>query len=170
LTWISACVLIAGAAAFVLTYVLHNTTAQANPRVQGGPPAKIAKHVKPSKDATTVARQFLETAVARKNMHFAYTLVAAPLKAGISRKEWEKGNNQVIPYPVNNARTVHFDPINSTKSRLYIAMILSATKKSHLDAFTFFMDLRKIHGKWLVDYFEAENPYAGAKPGGGIGG
>ena len=144
----------------------HNTAAHTN---SSNPPALRApagKHVKPSKNAYKTAREFLETAVLRKNLHYAYTLVGQPLKAGISRKEWETGNNQVIPYPANNARTARFHAITSTKNKLYLETQLSATKKSGLDAYTFYLLLRKqTDGRWLVDYFEAENPYGGGKTG-----
>lgn len=173
LTWISAFVLVAGVTAAVVTFVLHNTTSQAN--TLSGPPqapaAGAGKHVKPSKNAYTTARHFLEWAVARKDLHAAYPLVGSPLKAGVSKAQWLSGDNPVIPYPVNNARTAQFHAITSTKNKLYIEMQLSATKKSNLDAFTFFMLLRKTKsGNWLVDYFEAENPYNGLpQNGGGVG-
>ncbi len=172
LTWISAAVLLAGVIAFLAAYVFHSTAAHTNSSNPPAPTPSAGKHVTPSKDAYTTARQFLETAVLRKNLHYAYTLVGQPLKAGISRKEWETGNNQVIPYPANNAKTARFHAISSTKDKLYIETQLSATKKSGLDAYTFYILLRKQHdGRWLVDYFESENPYGGGKPGGiGAGG
>ena len=160
LTVLSALVLLAGIVAFSLAYVFHNSTTQTNHRATGPAAAPHAARVKPSKDAYTVAREFLQTAVRRKNLHEAYTLVAAPLKAGMSRKQWETGNNPVIPYPVNNARTAAFHPITSTKNELYMAMELSATPQSGQNAYTFYMGLqRQKDGTWLVDYFEAENPY-----------
>ena len=160
LTVLSALVLLAGVIAFSLAFVFHNSTTATNHRATGPQTAPTAAHVKPSKDAYAVAREFLQTAVLRKHLHEAYTLVAAPLKAGMSRKEWETGNNQVIPYPVANARTAAFHPITSTKNKLYMAMELAATRKSGLNAYTFYMGLqRQKDGTWLVDYFEAENPY-----------
>jgi hypothetical protein len=169
LTVVSAAVLVAGIAAVLVVFVFHNVSAHTNANVQGKPP-KTVPHVKPSKDALAVAREFLGTAVIRKHMHEAYNLVAAPLKAGISRKQWESGNNQVIPYPANNWKTALFHPVSSTPKKLYLAVSLSATKKSGLDAFTFYIELVKQNdGRWLVDYFEAENPYNGL-PSTGLGG
>ncbi len=168
LTWISALVFLAGVLAFMVAYMFHNTSAHVNSSNPPAPPARVGKHVKPSKDAYKTAREFLETAVLRKDLHFAYTLVGPPLKAGISRKEWETGNNQVIPYPANNAKTARFHAITSTANKLYIETQLSATKKSGLDAYTFYILLRKQHdGRWLVYYFESENPYGGLPQNGG---
>ena len=161
LTWLSACVLLAGVTAFLLAFVFDNhTTPVTRPSGKPGPAAApIPKHVKPSKDAFAVARRFLVDGVARKDLHEAWTLVALPLKVGHSRKEWESGYNQIIPYPVVNVRTTVLHPITSTKNHLYLAMELDASAKSNLNTYTFYMGLRKARdGKWLVDYFEAENP------------
>lgn len=171
--WVSAAVLVGGIVAFVLVFVLHDRTVPQSP-ITRGPIQKtvIPAHVKPSKDAFKVAHEFLTTAVARKHLHEAYTLVAASLKAGESRKEWESGTNPVIPFDAKNARTVHFDVLNSTKDSLYIEATLVPTdaawnKGERPDAF--FMELQKqTDGKWLVDYFEAQNPY-GVHAGGGAG-
>jgi hypothetical protein len=171
--WISAAVLVTGIAAFVLVFVLHDKTVPQSP-VTRGPIQKtvIPAHVKPSKDAFKVAREFLETAVARTDLHEAYTLVAAPLKAGESRKEWESGTNPVIPFHAKNARTAGLDVLTSTKNSLYLALTLvptAAAWKSGERPDSFYMELQKQKdGKWLVDYFEAQNPY-GVPAGGGNG-
>jgi hypothetical protein len=160
LTVLSALVLLAGIVAFSLAFVFKNDTTSTNSRSTSPQAAPTAKHVKPSRDAYAVAREFLQTAVRRKHLHEAYNLVAAPLKAGMSRKQWETGNNPVIPYPVNNALTADFHPITSTKNYLYFATELSATPQSGQNAYTFYIGMQKDKdGKWRVNYFEAENPY-----------
>jgi hypothetical protein len=166
----SAVVLLAGAAAFLTSVVFDNRATPVNQPSSTSKAARSAKRVKPSTDAYAVVREFLQTAVRRRNMHEAYNLVAAPLKSNESRKEWERGNNEVAPYPVNNARTAAFHPITSTKNHLYLWTELSATKASGLNAFTFDIGVRKVNGKWLVDYFEAENPYGGSHAGGSLSG
>jgi hypothetical protein len=142
---------------FLLVFVLHNTSTANNPPIHHPPAPPPAPHVKPSKDAFKVAREFLTTAVLRKNLHEAYTLVDAPLKAGESRKEWETGNNPVIPYTAYNARSAGLDVVTSTARNLYLQLeLLSKTERPA----TFYMDLRlKNNGLWLVDYFEADNPF-----------
>jgi hypothetical protein len=164
---LSAGVLAAGVAAFLVAFVFQNHTAPLNHNSGGPLSAPVPKHVKPSKNAYTVVREFLQTAVRRRDMHEAYNLVAAPLKSNESRAQWEKGNNEIYPYPVNNASTAALHPITSTKNHLYLWTELSATKASGLNAFTFDIGVRKVNGKWLVDYFEAENPYGGRPNGGG---
>ncbi len=157
----AAVVLLAGLAALVLVLGCG-----AQHRAAG--PPRSPRHLKPRQTAFKVAREFLETAVLRKRLHYAYTLVAHDLKAGISRKEWETGKNQVIPYPARNASTARFRVLRSTKKRLYLQTRLVPRPKSGMaNAYTFYMEVRHIQGKWLVDYFVAEDPYSSPPPGAG---
>jgi hypothetical protein len=162
-TIVSAIVLLVGVVAFMLAYVFHNRT-DARPLTTNPSPGPLThvQQVKPSKDAYQVIREFLATAVSRKNLHQAYLLVAPPLKAGETRKEWESGNNPVIPFPVLNPYKTTFDVLSSTKKKLYVRTILATTKKG-LKAGNkpgeFFIEVtRQPDGRWLVDYFEANPP------------
>lgn len=125
-----------------------------------------AQHVKPlvpakpTKDAYKVARTFLETAVLRKNLDAAYSLVGPEIKGGMTRAEWDKGNIPVIPYPAQNAKTTHFNVVWSYKTQLVFTVDLvaqpGARVRPHL---AFWIGLRRAHGKpnghWLVNYFQA---------------
>jgi hypothetical protein len=157
---VSAVVLVVGLAAFFAVRVFHSGAQSApttNKPQSSTPPAPV--NVNPSADAYKVAREFVETAVLRKNMHQAYTLVAAPLKAGISRHQWETGANQVLSFPAANARTATFHPITSTKRKLYMQMELDPRAGSSLKPSVFFIELTKQNGKWLVDYWMPASPY-----------
>jgi hypothetical protein len=157
---VSAVVLVVGLAAFVAVRVFHSgAPSAANPPTNKPQNSAPPVRVKPSEDAYKVAREFLETAVLRQNMHQAYTLVAAPLKEGISRHQWETGANQVLSYPAANARTATFVPISSTKGKLYMQLQLVPRAGSGEKASVFFIELTKQNGKWLVDYWMPANPY-----------
>jgi hypothetical protein len=147
--------LLVALAILVLVVVLQNRAAPSAEPVQTTP---APVHPKPSMDALRVAREFLETAVLHKRLHYAYTLVAPPLKGGISRQQWETGNNPVVPYPAYNARTAGLDVVASTARRLYLQVSLRAKTERPV---RFYMQLvRQKAGNWLVDYFEAENPFS----------
>ena len=155
---VSAVVLVAGLAAFLAVRASHSGAQSAPKSPAYVPPVRV----KPSGDAYKVAREFLATAVARKNMHQAYTLVAAPLKAGISRHQWETGANQVYPFPAANIRTARFVPVASTKRRLFADVGLIPRAGSGLQPTDFRIELAKQpNGKWLVDYFMPTCPQCG---------
>ena len=46
------------------------------------------------------ARQFVSTAVARKNVASSYDLVCPEMKDGFTRERWAKGDIPVVPFPV----------------------------------------------------------------------
>ena len=45
------------------------------------------------------ASQFIKTAVARKHLDSAWDMLGPEMKAGQTRKSWDTGNNNVIPFP-----------------------------------------------------------------------
>ena len=171
MTWLSALVLLAGivAAVFVFVFPSRSTPASSPGTKSGQTTPSNSVHVKPSANAFGVAREFLQTAVLRKRLHYAYTLVGPSLKAGLTRKQWESGTNPVQPYPVKNAATTRFIPLSSTKDQLFVKMQLVPEKGSGQRAYLFYMVLIKPHGKWLVDNFYVANqvplPYSGGEGG-----
>ena len=48
---------------------------------------------------STTASQFIKTAVARKHLDSAWNMLGPEMKAGQTRKSWDTGNNNVIPFP-----------------------------------------------------------------------
>lgn len=51
-------------------------------------------------EVLTVARRFVATAVARKNVDDSWELVCPSMKQGFTRETWAKGEIPVVPYPV----------------------------------------------------------------------
>ena len=63
--------------------------------------SKVPKTAKLDPEARRVARTFINTAVARKNLKAAYPLAGPMIRQGQTLKEWMTGNIAVIPYPVD---------------------------------------------------------------------
>jgi hypothetical protein len=51
------------------------------------------------RDLFKAASQFIKTAVARKHLDSAWNMLGPEMKAGQTRKSWDTGNNNVIPFP-----------------------------------------------------------------------
>ena len=111
--------------------------------------------------AIKVARQFLLTAVQRKNLDWAYDHVHVDLKGRMSRTQWDKGNIPVIPYDAQNAATTAFIPQFSLQREVEFEVAL-VPKRNAIYAGTkplrFYIALRREHdektGQWLVSYWE----------------
>jgi hypothetical protein len=112
----------------------------------------VAVPVSPT--ARRVARTFLETAVARKNLGLAYGIAGPGLKTGISRAEWLKGNNPVTYFPASNLKTAPLKVTSSTKRVLRLAVALKVKPEAGLHkSLTFVMEVDRIRGRWLVNEF-----------------
>ena len=113
--------------------------------------SKVPSTVKLTPGATRVARQFIETAVARKNLGAAYPLVTDEIRQGQSLKEWKTGNIAVIPYPVDAVKYAPMKIDFSYPREALIEVALLPKQGSGARAQLFAMDLVKRDGKWLVN-------------------
>jgi Flp pilus assembly protein CpaB len=168
LLWISAAVLLIGVAVFLGVFLSRGTSTPAavtNISTVGSPPSHTTKpaaksnaKVPPSAEALKVAHTFLETAVVRKNLDAAYSIVGPNLKGGMSLAAWRKGNIPVAFYPAANAKVAELKVQSSHRNELVLRTVLFPRKGSGVKPLVFDLDVDRIGGKWLVNYFLAENP------------
>jgi hypothetical protein len=155
----SGAVLVIGFIVFLSAFLLRGTSGIHSP-LSTLPAQTHVKLIKapPSKEALQVARKFLETAVLRKNLAAAYDITGSALKGNMTRKEFEKGNFGVDPYPARNTKTAEFNVDWSYKTQIMLEVDLVAKKGSgsnirpHLP---FFLGLErkgdKPNGAWQVN-------------------
>jgi len=166
--WISGAVLLIGIAAFFGVFIFsggqtldtHSSANIVTPGLADKSPidgGKIAAETVPaSPDARKVARLFLETAVARKNLATAYAITGPWLK-GVPRKQWISGSNPVTYYPAANLKTAAMTVQSSTKNALLLEVGPLVPRKGNtnkaLRPLSFRLEVDRIGGKWLVNYF-----------------
>lgn len=118
-------------------------------------PAKIVSQnprtIKLDPGARTVAKRFIETAVARKHLAEAYTLAGPQIVQGQSLKSWLTGNIAVQPYPVDDISYAPMKIDYSYPTKALIEVALLPKPKAKVKAAMFMMEIDKIHGKWLVN-------------------
>jgi hypothetical protein len=178
LFWLGALVLAAGVVVFVRAIAdgpepiqekLSNQPAQLPARPETKAPVDPA--------AKRVARQFIRTAVARRNLAASWKITHPSLRQGLTLKEWKTGNIPVIPlsYPVAKLESVVFKVDESTQRTtvLEVAMIPRPGAKAFgrkIDPDLFWLGLKKVgrgkNARWLVDYWmPREGPIFRAIPG-----
>ena len=152
LPWVVAVVLVGGA---IAAGIIWSNTGKSTATPLTNKPAldvsKVPSTVKLKPGAQTVARRFIETAVARKNLPEAYNLVTQQLKQGQSLKSWNTGNIAVIPYPVNDIKYAPMKIDFSYANEAQIQVALLPKTGSGVKGQLFIMDLVKRSGKWLVN-------------------
>jgi hypothetical protein len=106
----------------------------------------------------TVGREFIETAVMRTNLDWAYDHVHADLKGRMSRKDWDTGAIPVIPYPATNAATTAFIVDYSYRTEVLYEVELLSKAGSGIRPMLFFLGLKRAGdrptGRWLVSYWQ----------------
>ena len=160
-TIVSAAVLIIGVGVF-LALVVFRGTPNAFTDTLSNKPAQLYhpdKTVKLSREEIRLARQFIKTAVERRDLDAAYTMVHADLKGNLTRKQWDTGNIPVVSYAARNADTAAFTIDYSFKTAALLEVDLVAKRgqdqRPHL---LFFIGLKRAGGKptgrWLVNYWQ----------------
>jgi len=160
--WISGGVLVVGLTVFLAAFVFRGSPGPHSP-ISDKPAQKAPTLTKapPDPAAYKVARKFIETAPLRKNLDAAYPLVNRDISGGMSKKQWDKGNIAVLPYPAGNTKTAGFEVIGSWKTKLMLVVDLVARRgtdvRPHLP---FWLGLvregGKPNGRWLVNYWQAD--------------
>jgi hypothetical protein len=154
--------LTAGIVALIVTVLLPSKTNANNTPISTIPADKVINDPVARVDPASikVARQFLLTAVQRKNLDWAYDNVHVDLKGRMSRAAWDRGNIPVIPYDAQNAETTAFIVQFSLKREVEfeIALIPKVHAVYATRPLRFYIALRrehnKVNGRWLVSYFE----------------
>jgi hypothetical protein len=152
LPWVVAVLIVGGAiAAGIIWSNTGKSTATPLTNLPAQDVSKVPPTVKLQPGATKVARRFIQTAVARKNLPEAYTLVTDEIKQGQSLKSWNTGNIAVVPYPVDAVKYAPMKIDFSYPKEAQIEVALLPKAGSKMRAQLFIMDLVKRDGKWLVN-------------------
>ncbi len=158
---VGASVLLVGIGVF-LAVVVFRGTPNAFTDTLSNKPAQLYhpdKNVPLSKGELALARQFIKTAVERRNLDAAYTIVHPDLKGSLTRKQWDTGNIPVVSYLARNADTAAFVVDYSFKTAALLEVDLVAKRgqdqRPHL---LFYLGLKRQGGKptgrWLVNYWQ----------------
>ena len=170
---ISSAVFAVGVVAFVSVFVLRGTS-NAFPDTISNQPAKLAakeKTVPVTKQQIDLMRTFIKTAVARKKLGFAYTIVDADLKGTMTLAQWKTGNIPVIQYEAENIDTAQFVPIYHYQTQaLFNVDLIPVGHTQKRPELLFFIGMKRAggakSGKWLIDYWQPRwRPPVPAAPG-----
>lgn len=133
--------------------------------------SKVPQTVKLTPDATAVARRFIETAVARKNLPLAYRLVTNQIRQGQTLKQWNTGNIAVVPYPVDAVQYAPMKIDYSYPREALVEIALLPKQGTNIKGQLFAMDLVKRNGKWLVNgwYPRSTPPVPNGSSNNGVG-
>lgn len=143
--WLAGAVLLAGVGALVATRLDGGSSAGGSP----APAAASQQKVPLDPQARAVAREFVATAVARRNLARSWALAAPELRGDHTLAEWLTGSIPVVPYPAAKARASYAVQV-STADRAVLRVGFTPSAGSEAQPGDFLITLRRIGGRWLV--------------------
>jgi hypothetical protein len=148
-------VLVAGIVAFAATRLGGDSSKDAVP-AQTSPVkdvSKVPKQVKLDPKAQAVAKLFVQTAVARKDLARAYRLAGPDIRQGQSLKEWLTGNIAVVPYPLDQLDIAPMKVDYSYPNEALVEVALLPKKGAKVKAQLFYMTLERVGNPkhWVVN-------------------
>ena len=142
--WIGIAVLVAGVAAYAATRLASNGNSNAASTVtQAGPSVAL------DPQARAVAKDFVATAVARKNLVEAWNLAAPVMRQNLTLAQWKTGTIPVQPYPVGQA-AAQYTVASSHPDSASLRVVFTPPPGSSTQAGDFMITLDRSSGKWLV--------------------
>jgi hypothetical protein len=152
-------VLLAGVIAAIVAFSPNRSAPKEanNPVSQALAPKPTAKPktVPLPKGATAVARQFILTAVARKDLRAAWKIVSPNVRGGLTYKQWLTGDIPVVPYPIGSLQIARFKIDWSYARQVGLEVILIPKNSNKIKPQDFFILLKKVgtgtKQRWIVD-------------------
>src|ERR687884_1485564 len=128
-------------------------------------PAQAAYRLKPAErraiDATV--DRFVTTAVQRRDLGASYDLVTSAMRTGISRRAWAHGTTNVMAYPARGTRFHGWTLDLAQPGYVMVDLLLQPRRHAHEGPMIFTLELRRVHGRWLVASFIPSASFAGAE-------
>ena len=148
-------------AAFVLfagirmAYVQNKSTTSHEPVVKGGQPLGIAaygpKIALPQK-AVSAGRDFIHTAVLRKNLDQGWRVSTANVHGGLTHAQWMSGSIPVTPFPANAYGGTTYK-VEWSRAKNVTLLVQIVSDKPGVRSGYFFIQMVPRANHWLVDYF-----------------
>jgi hypothetical protein len=159
--WASALVLIAGLVAFVTVRIGgDDATPAAVPTstVDGtdfAPSTTTPKESDVPKEAREVAGEFILAAAGREDLERAWQIAHPDMKrdCGCTKKQWLTGNINVQYFPTAGLQGAGFTVNEVTPGRVVLEVLWTPKQGSEVPPTAFYIGLKKVKGKWLVDYW-----------------
>jgi hypothetical protein len=155
LPWVAGILVLAGVAAAIQVWVIHpKKTAEVFTKAPVKDVSKVEKNVPLDPAVKTLARAFITTAVARKDLRRAYQLVGPEITQGQSLKQWMKGNIAVVPYPADAIDVAPFRIDFSHPRDALLEVMLLPKAKAKIRPTDFYLGVRKVGtgatAHWIV--------------------
>jgi hypothetical protein len=98
---------------------------------------------------------FVRDGVRHENLAAAYDLTTPTFRGGVSRAQWAKGDTPIYPYPARGTSWHGWTLDYALRNDVAFELFLQPRAGAKVDPTSFSGEVKKIHGRWLVDSFYA---------------
>ena len=128
-------------------------------------PAQAAYRLKPAerRAINTTIDRFVTTAVQRHDLAASYDLVTPAMRTGISRRAWAHGTTNVMAYPARGSRFHGWTLDLAQPGYVMVDLLLQPRRDAREGPMIFTLELKRLHGRWLVASFIPSASFAGAE-------
>jgi hypothetical protein len=166
LPWIAGAVLAAGIIAFLV--VKYANTANSKQTFTPGKPQtfQAQRTVRLDPKARIAAGRFIATAVARRNLAEAWTLATPNVRGGLTYKQWLGGDIRVpaLGAPIQTAAITKILASHPREAEMNV-VVIPKPNDNGVKTTLFFIVLKKVGSRWLVDYCQAQATPGEPAPG-----
>ena len=144
--------------AVTVVAILIGNTGKKNPSKLSNQPAWVYKEPQRSeltaadrRELFAIATRFIKTAVARKHLDRAWRMLGPEMRAGQTRKSWDTGFNNVVPFPAVGIAS--WNILYSYKGDVALDLAVVGAKSSDWAGKTFTIELKRYpaHPRdWLI--------------------
>jgi hypothetical protein len=157
-------------AAVTAAAILIGNTGKKNETPLSNKPAWVYKEPQTSaltaaerRELFAIATRFIKTAVARKHLDQAWAMLGPEMRAGQTRKSWDTGFNNVVPFPA--VGIAGWNVLYTYTDDVAVDVAVVGAKTSDWAGKTFTIEFKRYpahSGNWLVVYW-APKGVGGAK-------
>ena len=114
-----------------------------------GPAIKLTRADR--REIDTALLRFVEDGMGRKDLAVAYRLSTPALRAGATLADWRRGAVPIYPYQARHGSSRGWSLQFVEGNHAALEVFLQPGKREQTGPITVAVDMRKIHGRWLVD-------------------
>lgn len=114
-------------------------------------PLRLTRESRRELDSTV--RRFVATAVARRDLDEAWRLASPEMRAGVSRRDWNRGDLPVLPYPADAVGAVDWSVGYVEADAVVVDVMIQPKRGSgeRVQVYSVQLSQARDRGRWLVD-------------------
>jgi hypothetical protein len=141
-----------------------NPTGTQLPQGYRAPPKEVHVTAVERRAVNETLLAFIRTGVTRADSAAAWPLTTPEMRSGISRRDWNRGELPVQPFPASIPSVPEWNIITSYPGDLTVDLLLQPRPGAKVGPIAFAVELKRRQGRWLLDSMVTEQAFGASAP------